>query len=160
MRVKHRLAALFAIVLAALALAACSDTQERTAAPSLPANTAAATIKLGQQPEVVQTLDPKVTSPRDSVIEVAAENLSFAPNRLGIAVGESVTIRVTNKDGVKHSLRIAGLDGGYDTDDDAATQDLAGGEVGEVNFAPTVKGNYTFRCDFHPGSMGGRIEVE
>ncbi len=58
-------------------------------------------------------------------------------------------------------MSIAGLDGEYETQDDAVTdpEALQPGESGELTFVPQVAGNYTFRCDFHPANMGGQIEV-
>jgi len=60
------------------------------------------------------------------------------------------------------ALRIAGLDGQFDTEDDAVanpSQIEGGGGVGELTFAPLAAGAYSFRCDFHPTTMGGQIVV-
>ena len=81
---------------------------------------------------------------------------------MAVAVGEDVTIRVTNRDQLTHNLRLAGLDGQYDTEDDAVTEPdfIINGATGDLDFAPAIPGAYTFHCDFHPGSMGGQILVQ
>lgn len=118
--------------------------------------------ELLEQPEPAQEIVASVTEPAAGVIEVAASGSLFANNNLAMPLGEPVTIRVANADLVTHNLRIAGLDGEYQTEDDAVTapESVPGGETGELTFAPPVAGAYTFRCDFHPASMGGRITVE
>ena len=59
------------------------------------------------------------------------------------------------------SFALAGLDGQFDTEDDAVTNpaQIAAGGAGELTFAPLAAGAYTFRCDFHPTTMGGQIVV-
>jgi plastocyanin len=96
------------------------------------------------------------------VIAIEAAAQAFAPNRWVVSIGENLTITVTNNDEVAHNLRIAGVDGAFGTEDDAITapDSIAAGAAGEVTFAPLVPGDYTFRCDFHPDLMGGRIEVQ
>ena len=43
---------------------------------------------------------------------------------------------------------------------DGGADAFYGGETGELIFSPLVPGAYSFRCDFHPDQMGGRIEVQ
>lgn len=146
--------------LALLLLGACGGGEETAptgsppGAPSLP--------ELQPQPEPVQPLAPAVTEPQDGALAVAARDAQFAPNNLRVPAGAAVTIRVTNNDAQPHNLRLAGPDGRYETEDDAVTEPdtIGGGAAGELTFAPLVAGAYTFRCDFHPGSMGGRIAVQ
>lgn len=123
-----------------------------TASPAGPRN----------QPAPAQPLDPQAVEPQDGVIEITASGLRFEQNYLRIPLGQSVTIRLTNNDSTPHSLRIAGLDGQFNTEDDAVAnpaQIEGGGGVGELTFAPLSAGAYTFRCDFHPTTMGGQIVV-
>jgi len=125
-------------------------------------NTAPApTPRLQRQPDPTQELDATASHPEDRVIAIGIADLKFSPNRWSVALDEPITIRVTNNDSQQHNLRIAGLDGEYETQDDAVTdpEALQPGESGELTFVPQVAGDYTFRCDFHPASMGGRIEV-
>lgn len=114
-----------------------------------------------EQPTPAQALDADPAQPSDGVIEIAASGLLFSPNYLKLNAGESVTIRVTNQDSVAHDLRIAGVDGEFDTEDDAVTTPdrIEPGQVGELTFAPPTDGVYTFQCDFHPTLMGGEIVV-
>ena len=113
------------------------------------------------QPPPAQSLDPQAVEPQGGVIEITASAQHFEQNYLRIPLGQSVTIRLTNNDNTPHSLRIAGLDGLFDTEDDAVTNpaQIAAGGVGELTFAPLSAGAYTFRCDFHPTTMGGQIVV-
>ncbi len=144
----------------ALALAACSDDQEN-AGTTAPPGGSPVLGEIQKQPDVVQELDEAYTVAFDGLIKVEVKDIKFAPNKLTLQVGDSITIRVINADTPDHNLRIAGLDGQWVTDDDAVTlpDTIAAGESGELNFAPLIPGNYTFRCDFHPGSMGGQVVV-
>ena len=112
-----------------------------------------------QQPPSAQPLKAQPIEPQDGVIEITAAGLAFQENYLRIPEGQAVVIRVTNGDTAAHNLRIAGLDGVFGTEDDALTSpDTIGpGQLGELTFAPPVPGAYTFRCDFHPGQMGGQV---
>jgi plastocyanin len=159
--VSLRKAALIGPALLALTfLIACSDEGDGDAVGTRESAAPAGAIQ--PQPEPVQTLDAIVTEATDGTIGISARTAAYHGNNLRIAVGQATTIRVDNGDAQPHNLRIAGVDGQYDTEDDAVTtpETIAGGEQGEVVFAPQVPGAYTFRCDFHPGSMGGRINVE
>lgn len=157
-----------ACAVSAIVFSACGgdeDNNEVAAGPTvdIPQDTAPAPSPgLQTQPEPVQQLDEQASLAADGIIEIVAAELKFAPNRWRMTLGDTVTIRIANADGQQHNLRLAGLDGEYDTDDDALTlpDAIAPGETGDLTFVPEVDGNYTFRCDFHPGSMGGRIEVE
>jgi plastocyanin len=113
------------------------------------------------QPAPAQPLGPQAVEPQGGVIEITASGQHFEQNYVRIPLGQSVTIRLTNNDNTPHSLRIAGLDGQFDTEDDAVTNpaQIEGGGVGELTFAPLSAGAYTFRCDFHPTTMGGQIVV-
>jgi plastocyanin len=142
--------------------AACSSSSDSTASPTL-----AAALSTEQhagpreQPAPAQPLNPQSVEPQDGVIEVSIADTLFVQNYLHVPLGESVTIRVTNNDQIPHSLRLAGLDGQFDTEDDAVTNpaQINGGSVGELTFAPEAAGAYTFRCDIHPLQMGGQIVV-
>jgi plastocyanin len=113
------------------------------------------------QPPPAQQLDSQAVEPQGGVIEVTVSGQRFEQNYLRIPLGQSVTIRLTNNDNTPHSLRIAGLDGQFNTEDDAVTNppQIDGGGLGELTFAPLSAGVYTFRCDFHPTTMGGQIVV-
>jgi len=142
-------------------IAACSDDDdggpvaEDTATPE-------ASVAVQDQPDPVQAPAGTPSQPGEGVYEMVAENASFKGNDITLPLGQPSTIRVVNRDQLTHNLRIAGLDGSYDTEDDAVTEPPAiqPGSSGELSFAPAIPGRYTFRCDFHPGTMGGQITVE
>lgn len=121
-----------------------------------------ASVTVQDQPDPVQAPAGTPSQPEKGVYEVIAENTAFRGNDITLPLGQPSIIRVVNRDQQTHNLRIAGLDGRYDTEDDAITDPSAigPGGTGELSFAPAVPGAYTFRCDYHPGSMGGRITVE
>jgi plastocyanin len=150
-----------------LAIGACGgdDNDEIETSPTVfvPQDTAPApTVVLQPQPEPAQPLDVDVSAVAGGLIEINAVNTLFAPNRWAATLGETTSITFTNADTQQHNLRLAGLDGQFDTEDDVITspEAIGPGESGEVSFVPQVAGNYTFRCDFHPTSMGGQIEVQ
>jgi plastocyanin len=157
---------LFGLLVVVVSFGACGgDDDEVGTLPTVTVvqDTAPApTPELQSQPQPSQPLDETASPAEDGIISIDARDTLFAPNRWTMSIGEPVTIRVANADSQEHNLRIAGLDGAYDTDDDALTEPnpLAGGVSGELTFVPLVPGDYTFRCDFHPGTMGGQIEVE
>ena len=148
---------LLAATLLTLAVVACGDDDDDgSPTPSAAVPTVAASLP---QPEPAQPVDAEQAIPTNGVIELAVEGNLFVDNHLAVPLAESVVIRLTNNDTVPHNLRLAGTDGEWDTEDDAVTtpEQIDGGGVGELTFAPQVDGYYTFRCDFHPTTMGGRI---
>ena len=149
------------------AIAGCGDGDDEKVEPlptvAVVQDTAPApTPRIVAQPSPSQPLDAAASTAEDGIISIEAREAQFVRNRWTIAVGESVTIRLNNADSQQHNLRLAGPDGEYETQDDAITvpEAVNGGESGELTFAPLVQGGYTFRCDFHPGTMGGQIVVE
>lgn len=155
--------AIACLLLAAL-FAACSNDDEPIPSGGLITQTPNVVPSIGgprQQPPPGQALSQKPVEPSGGVIEIAASGIQFAQNYLRTSPGETVTIRLTNEDSVPHNLRIAGVDGQFNTEDDAVTtpEQVDAGQVGELAFAPPIDGVYTFQCDFHPASMGGEIVV-
>lgn len=151
------------LLLAAL-FAACSNDDEPIPSGGLITQTPNVVPSVGgpqQQPPPAQALSAEPVEPSDGVIEVAASGLQFTQNYLKTNPGDTVTIRLTNEDDVPHNLRLAGVDGQFNTEDDAVTtpEQVNAGQVGELTFAPPADGVYTFQCDFHPASMGGEIVV-
>jgi plastocyanin len=155
------------ISIGVLTIAACggdnNDEIETSPTIFVPQDTAPApTAVLQPQPQPAQPLEDQVSAVAGGLIEIAAAGALYAPNHLTMTLVETVTIKVTNADTQEHNLRLAGLDGQYDTDDDAITSPspISPGESGELTFVPQVAGSYTFRCDYHPDTMGGQIEVQ
>jgi plastocyanin len=154
---------LVSVLVSVVALSvACSDDDEPT--PTANPNTppAISPTQVLVQPSPVQALDATPTEASDGIIEVTIQGAAFVGNHLVVGFGESATIDVTNKDQQAHNLRIAGFDGEYQTEDDAVTDPdpIDAGGSGALSFAPAVPGTYTFRCDYHPGTMGGVVVVE
>lgn len=152
------------MLLSVLGFVACGDDDDTTADQE---SAVATTLGGGfptvaasnPQPASPQVLDEETRLPQDGVIEISMENFLFVGNHLEVPIEEPVTIRVTNNDATAHNLRVAGNDGVYETEDDAVTtpEQIDGGAVGELAFAPPISGYFTFRCDFHPDAMGGQI---
>ncbi len=86
----------------------------------------------------------------------------FLPNELTVAAGQQVTLNLSNDGTVPHNMRIAGPDGDYNTDDDTIMEPniLKPGDKAVIEWtAPGQPGATSFRCDFHPDSVGA-ITVE
>ncbi len=154
--------ALLLLLTAALLIAACGDDDDggddlvATETPNLFPSQAAPQ----DQPDPPQAIDAALAEPTGGVIEVALADIRFSPNNLHVPLDDVVTIRLTNNDPATHTMRVAGIDGRYDTEDDALVPTIAPGAVEELTFAGAAAGTYTFRCDLHPGSMGGVIVVD
>jgi len=147
---------------AALWTSACGGGDDDAAGGAAKIGPAPSIAAPQRQPAPAQRLDSQLTEPVDGVIEVEISGARYLRNQLHIPAGQPVTIRVINRDSQPHNLRVAGLDGDYQTEDDAVTEPPAvdGNGTGELKFAPPVPGRYTFHCDFHPGTMGGQIVVD
>ncbi|HEY5640877.1 MAG TPA: cupredoxin domain-containing protein [Dehalococcoidia bacterium] len=153
--------ALFLLLVPVLFVAACGDNDDggdgvATETPNLFPSQAPPQ----QQPDPVQAIDATLAEPVDGVIEVTLADILFSPNYLHVPLEGSVTIRLTNNDPATHTMRVAGIDGRYDTEDDAVVPTIGPDAVEELTFAGAAAGAYTFRCDLHPGSMGGIILVD
>lgn len=111
-----------------------------------------------ERPATAQEVQSEFVEPTDGVIETDSQDNFFTLNNFAMKVGESVTIRLTNPGTQLHNLRIAGLDGGWNTGD-FATAFLGNGEVGEFAFVLDAPATLVFRCDVHPTQMWGQITV-
>ena len=151
------------LIVVMLLLAACSGDDDDDGGAATVVDTSPTPLATVQnQPEPVQASTGEPSQPEEGVFEIVAENAAFQGNDVELVLGQPSTVRVVNRDQLTHNLRIAGLDGQYDTEDDAVSEPAAiePGSSGELSFAPAIPGAYTFRCDFHPGSMGGQITVQ
>lgn len=158
------------LLIVSFALSACSsDSDDSNDGGDVPTDTASPDDQgtpvgpaLLDQPDPAQAIVANESEPAAGIVDVTIAGALFENNNIVMSLGEPVAIRVTNNDPQTHNLRIAGLDGEFNTEDDAATdpQAIAAGETGELTFAPPVAGSYTFRCDFHPATMGGVITVQ
>jgi uncharacterized cupredoxin-like copper-binding protein len=112
--------------------------------------------------ELSPTPSPGAQEPVDVTIDVAVGADGFAPGKLAVAAGKKFRINIKNEDQFVHSMRIAGPDGQYDTEDDlASTQSsIKAGETGELVGQIDEAGDYTFRCDFHRTEETGTLTVK
>ena len=84
----------------------------------------------------------------------------YEPDVLLIDVGTRVKLNLNNLGEFVHNLRIAGLDGEYETEDDIVSEDVLPGETGELIFELDVEGPYIFRDDFRRETMTGDLIVQ
>lgn len=151
-----------ALLLLPFAALACEDDDDGEELPRTETPAALSPTAVLEQPPPVQDVDEEFTDATDGTLEVTIQDALFVANKLRVPFGQSATIDVTNRDTLVHNLRIAGFDGQYQTEDDAVTDPdpIPGGGSGTLSFSPAVPGAYTFRCDYHPGTMGGQVVVE
>ncbi|MBI1885459.1 MAG: c-type cytochrome [Chloroflexi bacterium] len=115
------------------------------------------------RPATAQKVLGEPEPPTDGVLETATRDNCFTRNNFKVAAGQQVTIKVTNEGQNQHDLRIAGLDGEWNTDDDFVAPPegfLASGESGEVEFSLDEAATLVFRCDVHPTQMWGQVSVK
>ncbi len=102
-------------------------------------------------------------TPSGGLAVVMKDNL-FEPAALTVKAGASVTFDLKNEGAAIHNMRIAGPDGGYNTDDDAVSDPnlISSGATGKVDWtAPDQPGEIRFQCDFHVSvGMVGTITVQ
>ena len=153
--------ALLLILVAALFVAACGDDDDGSdAVASETPNLFPSQPVPQEQPIPAQAIDTTLTEPVDGVIEVTLQDILFSPNSLHVPLGDAVTIRLTNNDPAPHTMRVAGIDGRYATEADAFGERIDAGAVEELTLDGAAAGSFTFRCDLHPGTMGGVIVVD
>ena len=97
-------------------------------------------------------------------VAVGLKDNFFEPKDLTVKAGASVTFELKNEGVAVHNMRIAGADGKYNTDDDAASDPniIQAGGTGTVTWtAPAQAGPVQFQCDFHVAlGMVGTITVQ
>jgi len=114
------------------------------------------------QPASPQTVGDEVTEASGGALQTAVGDNFYTLNNLKVPLNEATTIEITNDGAAIHNMRIAGPDGEFNTDDDSVSDPelITAGTAGTLEFAPTLAGTYTFRCDFHPTEQGGVIVVQ
>ena len=115
-----------------------------------------------ETPTATATPSPGVQEPVDVTLDLTVGGKGFEPAKLEVAAGKKFRINIKNEDQFVHSMRIAGPDGQYDTEDDlASTQSsIKAGETGELVGQIDEAGTYTFRCDFHGTEETGTLTVK
>ena len=97
-----------------------------------------------------------------ATLDITVGDNFYKPNEFRVRAGQRVTLNVTNEGQAVHTVRLAGPDGQYETDDDTTVDPpmiKPGQTVVLVWAAPTEPGAYDFRCDYHPEETG-TITVE
>ena len=97
-----------------------------------------------------------------ATLEMTVGDNFYKPNEFRVRAGEQITLNVTNEGQAVHTVRLAGPDNRYETDDDTQADPemiKPGASVSLVWTAPTEPGTYNFRCDYHPEETG-TITVE
>ena len=89
-----------------------------------------------------------------SSVTVQTDGMHFVQDRIEVKTGETVTLRVVNRDGYAH---------GFDLDEFDIHTPLAADETREIVFTPDHPGIYTFYCG-SPGhkaaGMTGKLIVK
>jgi plastocyanin len=117
---------------------------EAASAPSATPDARVAGLPIDQTITVNMDDDGQATNPR------------YEPNTISGVAGEVIEIVAVNVGSVAHNLRVAGIDGEYDTRDDWITDPATvfAGEEGRVVVKLDEPGIYPFKCDFHPQQTG------
>lgn len=145
-----------AVFLAAALLAACSSSTTSTEAPS------------GEAPdaETFAFGEPADPSEADRVVEItASDDLSFTPDEIAVAVGETVTFRVTNEGAIVHDFTVG--DEEAQEEHEAEMAEMPGmaheepnlltldpGETDELTWRFTTPGTVLLGCH-QPGHYAG-----
>jgi glucose/arabinose dehydrogenase/plastocyanin len=135
-----------------------STTTRQSAGPAQAATRAAGTPAATSSANL-QTSLPAATLSTTRTVTLTARNFTFDTDRIVVPAGSTVMMTFINNDaGVPHNFALY-------TDKTAATKIFAGDLVTGVKTvpytftAPSVPGNYFFRCDVHPELMTGTFVV-
>lgn len=111
----------------------------------------------GQQAATVQIADGDTIDLGDNFFDVGGDQNPT----LEVNAGDRIALTLTNSGAAIHNMRIAGVDGEYDTDDDLVSDPIAisSGDEGSIEFSFDSPGTLLYRCDFHPTDMLGTISV-
>lgn len=122
--------------------------------------TGSITVKEGPAPTV--TPSPTPSEAVDTELDLTVADNSFSPAHLEVGVGQKFRIRIQNAGTFAHSLRIAGPDNQFETDDDlvASPDTVNPGKTAELVGQLDKPGTYQFRDDFWPTLMTGTITVK
>ena len=97
-----------------------------------------------------------------AILDITVGDNYYKPNEFLVQAGQQVTLNVKNEGQAVHTVRLAGPDGRYETEDDTTIDPpmiKPGQTVSIVWTAPNQTGAYNFRCDYHPEETG-TITVE
>jgi len=166
-----------AVVLAALALAACASTSPGWTYAPAPSVTAAASGAASGQPSGAPAsagasgaapsgaasgspaASGPVASGQGTTLEVTAQNIAFEEKELTAPADQPFTIHFVNADapGTPHDVDIRDASGKV-LEDEQATN---GGAESNYQMKPLPAGEYTFFCSVHPiPNMTGKLTVQ
>ena len=97
-----------------------------------------------------------------ATLDITVGDNYYKPNEFRVQAGQRLTLKVTNEGQAVHTVRLAGPDGRYETDDDTQIDPPMIKPTQTVSLewtAPNKAGAYIFRCDYHPEETG-TITVE
>jgi len=97
-----------------------------------------------------------------ATLDITVGDNFYKPNEFRVQAGEEVTLKVTNEGQAVHTVRLAGPDNRYETDDDTQVDPemIKPTQTASLVWtAPIEPGTYNFRCDYHPEETG-TITVE
>ncbi len=83
------------------------------------------------------------------------------PN-IDVPSGQEITIDLVNDGRSIHNMRVDGVDGRFNTNDDAVSdpETIRVDANGTLTFSIDNPGTYNYQCDFHPDDMKGTITVQ
>lgn len=98
----------------------------------------------------------------DVELDLAMTDNAFSQTEFTVGAGQNFRFNLTNNGAFGHSLRIAGPDGEFDTDDDLVSEphSVLPGATSQLTGTIDEPGSYPFRCDFHQAEMTGTLIVE
>ena len=122
------------------------------------------TVEASPTPGVTPTPQGTPSGTPGGAVAVSMKDNLFEPKDLTVKAGASVTFELKNEGVAVHNMRIAGADGKYNTDDDAASDPniIQSGGTGTVTWTALAQaGQIQFQCDFHVSvGMIGTITVQ
>jgi plastocyanin len=142
--------------LATCIFAGCSSTQNAKVAPSptvteQAASTAPAT-EMVASPSPAETTTPSAQTPSTKMMAMATleiQDFAFIPGTIKVKPGQ--TVKVTNRDTVKHNVH---------ANDNSFKTELLGKDESATFVAPMKPGTYNYVCDPHARMMKGILIVE
>ena len=97
-----------------------------------------------------------------ATLKIEMKDNVFGTKAISATAGSNVTFDLENVGKVPHNMRIAPLDGNYDSPDSVVTDPeiVSPAKSGTLKWeVPKAPGTYKFRCDIHPTEMTGTIQV-
>lgn len=125
-------------------------------------NQVTGTISVKEGPAPTVTPSPTPATAVDTELDLTIVDNSFDPAHLEVGAGQKFRIKIQNTGSFAHSLRIAGPDNQFETEDDlvSAPDTVNPGKSAELTGQLDKPGTYQFRDDFWPTLMTGTLTVK